>query len=372
MAVAKGFWSYVHADDDAEGGRITRLARDLASQYEMLTGESIELFLDRDDLEWGKDWRASVDGSLSTTAFFIPVLTPRYFLSAECRRELNVFARKAKRLGFEDLVLPILYVDSVAIREEPPSDDAVALVKPFQWEDWTTLRFSASTSPEYRQAVAGMASRLSDANARADESDVSLSVSPDDDEDDSPGFADLMATAESTFPAWSDTMDAIVAAIEEVGEVMSRGSDGLNDPKAQSKGFAWRLTVLRQVATELKRPADAIQEQANTFTSQLNDVDAGFREAIPRIAQEVEGDPSSKDDACEFFGLVRDLATSADEGLGALKEMIDPIQPIEGMSRDLRTPLKTLRRGLTSMYESRKVMNAWVTAIDETGLECGA
>ncbi len=76
MAVAKGFWSYVHADDNAEGGRVTQLAMDLVAQYEMLTGESIELFLDRDDLQWGSDWRASVDGSLSTTAFFIPVLTP--------------------------------------------------------------------------------------------------------------------------------------------------------------------------------------------------------------------------------------------------------------------------------------------------------
>jgi len=97
MLIAKGFWSYVHDDDDAEGGRITALARDLSAQYEMLTGESIDLFLDRDDLEWGNDWRATVDGSLAVTAFFIPVLTPRYFSSAECRRELNAFVRKAKR-----------------------------------------------------------------------------------------------------------------------------------------------------------------------------------------------------------------------------------------------------------------------------------
>jgi len=121
----------------------------------------------------------------------------------------------------------------------------------------------------------------------------------------------------------------------------------------------------------LKAPADKIQEQANTFTSQLNDVDAGVMEAIPRIAAEVEGDSNLKDDACDIFALLRSLSDSADENLGQLKTMIDAIQPIEAMSRDLRAPLKTLRRGLTSMYESRKVMNAWVSAIEETGLECG-
>ncbi len=32
MADSEGFWSYVHDDDDAEGGRITRLARDVTAQ----------------------------------------------------------------------------------------------------------------------------------------------------------------------------------------------------------------------------------------------------------------------------------------------------------------------------------------------------
>jgi hypothetical protein len=41
----KGFWSYVHADDDADGGRVSRLAHDVAAQFEMLTGENIDLLL---------------------------------------------------------------------------------------------------------------------------------------------------------------------------------------------------------------------------------------------------------------------------------------------------------------------------------------
>ena len=48
MANSQGFWSYVHADDQAEGERISRLARDVADQFEMLTGEPLALFLDRD------------------------------------------------------------------------------------------------------------------------------------------------------------------------------------------------------------------------------------------------------------------------------------------------------------------------------------
>lgn len=93
MATSQGFWSYVHADDEAEGGRIACLARDVSSQFEMLTGDTLELFLDRDAIKWGDDWKNKVDSSLASVAFFIPVLTPRYFKSPECRRELQFFAR---------------------------------------------------------------------------------------------------------------------------------------------------------------------------------------------------------------------------------------------------------------------------------------
>jgi hypothetical protein len=53
MLMSKAFWSYVHFDNDADGGRIVALAEDISKQYEMITAESIELFLDKDGLEWG-------------------------------------------------------------------------------------------------------------------------------------------------------------------------------------------------------------------------------------------------------------------------------------------------------------------------------
>ena len=51
MSESQGFWSYVHADDLAEGERISQLARDNVAQFEMLTGEPISLFLDKVAIE---------------------------------------------------------------------------------------------------------------------------------------------------------------------------------------------------------------------------------------------------------------------------------------------------------------------------------
>lgn len=371
MAIARGFWSYVHKDDEAQGGAISKLARDVVAQYEMITGESIELFLDRDRLEWGDDWRKKVDESLATVAFFIPVMTPRYFQSVECRRELNHFVRRAKNLGLEELIMPVMYVDFPGIREDVPTDEAIALVKPYHWEDWTKLRYVSSEADSYRIAVGGMAQRLADATVKADHANVAGAVSALAEQgiDDLPGELDLMGKMEEVLPAWTDTVSAIGKEIEAIGLLMQDATEDLNSPH-NNKAFAAKLTVLRQTASKLKGPAENIKNFGEEFTKQLNDVDQGMVVVIQKIAAEAEAGSNEKSEACTFFSSIREMATASDIGLGTLKEMIDAIQPIEGMSRDLRQPLKTLKRGLIAMYEGRDVINSWVSLIDESGIEC--
>src|SRR5436305_9050471 len=164
MASLLGFWSYVHDDDEAEGGRIARLARDVASQFEMLTAEPLDLFLDKDAIKWGEHWPAKVDSTLASVAFFIPVMTPRYFTSPECRRELQFFARQANRLGIQDLVLPLHYVNVQALHDDNAADDLIALIRPFHWQDWRELRFADVSAGNYRKGVSDLAARLFEGN----------------------------------------------------------------------------------------------------------------------------------------------------------------------------------------------------------------
>jgi hypothetical protein len=217
----------VHADDKSDDGRIARLAKDVAAEFEMLTGEKIDLFLDKDAISWGEDWRNKIDDSLASIAFFIPVVTPRFFMSSECRRELRYFASRAKNLGVQELVLPLLYVDVPSLREDTPSDDLVALVKPFQWENWLELRFADVDSGEYRRGVARLAERLVEANKLAEEVNLvaaARELEPSlEDEDDSPGLLDHLAAAEETLPQWQMTLEAISEEITEIGQIAQEG-----------------------------------------------------------------------------------------------------------------------------------------------------
>lgn len=374
MVELKGFWSYVHVDDDADGGRVARLAHDVAAQFEMLTGEKIDLFLDRDDIDWGEDWRNKIDESLSSVGFFIAVLTPRYFTSPECRRELQRFARRAKDLGIKELVLPLLYVEVPALHEDNPSDDLVALVKPFQWEDWRELRFSDVDFGEYRRGVARLAQRLVEANKKADEVNIvaaALELEPTtEDGDDSPGLLDQLVATEETLPQWGKTLEAISEEITRIGSIVQEAADDMERSDKQGKSFAARLTIARRLSQRMREPSEKVWSFGNDFASQLHQVDAGLRAMIEQAPNEVNENAEARADICDFFNSIEEMSAAAHEGLGAIQSMVDAISPVEAMSRDLRRPLKRLRQGLTLMVEAREVTDEWVELIEDAGIDC--
>jgi len=367
MTDSQGFWSYVRDDDTADGGRIVQLARDIAGQYQMLTNERIALFIDRDDLSWGDEWQKQIEGSLATVAFFIPVLTPRYFASAACRGEFNAFARRASDLGIEQLLLPLLYVDFPSLNDDDPQDDMVRAVKQFQWVDWRELRFSDANSPEYRRAVSALAARLVEANrtaeltARSDEA-IARAESIDDDL----GAIELLAAFETALPDLSSTTNSLNSAVVEIGSLAEAAGNEINSQVPGSQTFARRLLIIRTFASDMAGPSDRISALGDDFARQLHDVDIGVRLIIEKAPDE----PESRDQFCEFFAAIRGMVEAADKGLGALDGLLRSLEPIEKLSRDVRPPFRKLRRGLTLVMEGRNVMSEWVSLIDESEFEC--
>lgn len=365
MTDSTGFWSYVHKDDDADGQRIVRLAHDIVAQYEMRTNDTIQLFLDRDDMAWGNEWQAKIDTSLAAVAFFVPVLTPRYFASAVCRGELNTFARRATDLGVGQLLMPILYVDFPGIEDEQPTDDLVALVKKFHWVDWRELRFSDPNSTEYRTAVSQLAARLVAANKVAEQtatSDTPVAHGTASGDDDA-GFIELLAGFERALPELTGTTGLIGGAITELGVVAAEIAADLPN---SDQSFAARLQVMRRFAAGITEPAQTLSRLGETFASQLHDVDLGVRAAIERAPEE----PESREAFCRFFESLRGMVASAESGLGSLESLVENFEPLEKMSRDVRPPLRDIRHGLTLMIEGRDVMAPWLGLIQASGVDC--
>ncbi len=369
---ATGFWSYVHRDDKAERGRISQLARDVVAEYEMLTGETIELFLDKDDLDWGDRWRECVDGRLASVAFFVAVLTPRFFLSAECRRELREFADRASALGLRQLILPILYVDWPAFNQNHNTDVLVGLVRQFQWERWTEIRFAAVGSSEYRVAVSRLAHRLSEANRTAETqeiADTARPISASAANEAAPGWLDTIAEVENALPQWNATIVALGHEMGKIGSVANAATADLNRMHMQGRGVRGGLAVAIQLSQQLMAPCSRILALSSEFTSGLHVVDRGIGVIVDRASTEATS-ADGRSLVCGAFRSIRELAATVRASCEQLAELDRSVAPLEKVSRDLRAPVRLLRQGLTAMLEGQLITSGWIQLLDDSPVVC--
>jgi cobaltochelatase CobT len=156
------FMSYVHFDDEHEGGLISDLRGRLSGEVRMQTGKDFPIFQDRNDIQWGDNWRKRIEETLDSVTFLIPIITPSFFNSKICRDELKEFIKRERRLKRSKLILPIYYISSTLLDDASNrSGDRLAqeLYKR-QYADWRDLRFEPLSSPQARKAIAGLANQI--------------------------------------------------------------------------------------------------------------------------------------------------------------------------------------------------------------------
>lgn len=366
MPNMNGFWSYVHKDDEADFGLISNLARDLVASYEAIRAEDIDLFLDSDRIQWGDEWKAKVDSSLADVAFVVPVLTPRYFKSPECRRELQFFLDRTKQLGIEQLVMPILYIDVPELESEGSTDPLILAVKQRQWRDWRQLRFEERGSGPYRAAVHALATEIAAHAAEAEQvvlSDEAVQATLDEhDSDGEPGLVDRIAALEESMPRWGETLQDISEAIQVIGDQMRRSTEKIKDaPKG--KEFAARLVIARELAAELDEPVTKIEALSRSWLTDLDAIDSGVRVLVEQLGISKDVEPEN---AREFLRSLLTLSGAANQGLGSGVVMAETLGTISKQSRDLRPVVRRLQKALTSMAEARLLTDEWANLVDET------
>lgn len=159
---AYGFLSYAHFDDRHERGRLSLLRERLSGEVQIQTGEPFPIFQDQADLQWGAPWQARLQQAIDETAFLIPILTPSFFRSTACRREVGRFLHRERREGGTDRILPIYWVDSWALShpEGLAGDPIARALAGRQWADWRALRLEQADSLAWDRAIIGLAQAI--------------------------------------------------------------------------------------------------------------------------------------------------------------------------------------------------------------------
>lgn len=154
---ASVFISYVHADDDYLHGTISALAGEIGQAYEFQTGEKLDIFLDRASISWGQDWQKAINRHLTSTAFLLAMVTPRYLQSKPCRDELIQFTELSERAGYEGVLSLIIQ----PLPDQTPPSPAYNIIQRYQYRDVPVSFASlAPGSAEFRALAANIASQL--------------------------------------------------------------------------------------------------------------------------------------------------------------------------------------------------------------------
>ncbi|MEU0088480.1 toll/interleukin-1 receptor domain-containing protein [Streptomyces sp. NPDC006274] len=358
-----GFWSYTHRDDQLDGGRIRRLSEAIAHAFEITTGDELHVFVDNASIAWGEQWHARLDSALTSTTFLIPIITPKFLKSQECRREIITFSSHAMSLGLDDLILPIHYVNVPQLTEENSSDEVVQLISRRQWVDWRELRLEDEDSPRYRQAVNQLALRLKGI-LETPPAAAPIAIPSSDSEIEQPGFLDSLAEMEAALPEWAETVQEFVGVLESLNKTTQDSADLMQLSDVRGGGFAGRLRVTHELAAGLSEPVSKLTELGGRYSAELSRIDPGIITMI-RMIGEGEVTREEEESAREFFSQLMEMIVAAREAVPKLQGLSEGAKVMASGSRALRPLMNSIQSAVQQVVDGQTVIEEWGRMIDE-------
>ncbi|MGQ0678660.1 MAG: DUF4143 domain-containing protein [Actinomycetota bacterium] len=359
------FYSYVHDDDVAEEGRITRLARDIDARYRLLFGEELDVFIDK-NLKWGDEWRSRINQGLARATFFVPVVTRRFLQSAECRRELLEFVAAAEQAGTR-YVLPLLFIDPETLDTNDPVGAALAR---HQGTPWREVSYEEPGSGAYRRAVDRLCEQLAERIAsmpagrnHGERADRTPGETPSEN-----GSVDLLRDFEqieeliTDLPdQLSDFQNAFMKAIYVFTQSIE-GAQGLQSPRSTR---AFRADLDR-LAGALKDPIHDLDQATLDVRTALTGLDGALTGLIRMAAAEEEV-------SLGIGEMLASLRGSIPDGIGLdpgeLSEVQAQMRIMGRLAVQMRQPTRSFEQGVLLFSDIDAMLKRWRRDIERFGAD---
>ena len=315
------------------------------------------IFLDRESLSWGDNWRSSIDNTLTMSSFFIPVISPRYFKRPECRRELLDYHRQATARGNTKYLLPLNYASVVNFSGDNP-DELIALTARTQYVDWTRLRLMDERSEEYRTGVNQLARRLVELQNEIEERErAAEAANPGSGGDQSIGLIDALDKVGELLPHWLNAVESDPVKIAQHDAIMRAYAEKRSRARPNQL-----LAIRHREATdllEIAKDALALAEAYLSSTIELN----------PFVTALVRGVRASPESA-EVLTPLRDAVLEAKQAIDAWAA--SPPSPVASgtwrkeahLGRTFKDLADTHEKSENVRIEANQIVMTWFNEIE--------
>ncbi|MEU1997118.1 toll/interleukin-1 receptor domain-containing protein [Nocardia gamkensis] len=356
------FISYRRDDNAAFLNVVDRLKADLSGRFEAATGRKLEIFVDRDDIGWGEDWRERINSSIRQATFFIPILTARYFDSIACREEFLAFYENANKLGVTELVTPIILAGMTQLQgvEKPePAGIAMGLQCVRIDEDFLDGFESAAWNRKIHAMVLELERALTRAEtslanqeheAIAPEASTRHTVPVDGSDEAAESVGDFLDMQEKIdnlkiqLPKVTEDFSELINLMGTMDEDFFK----LSPPRQ-------RVTLL-QLAKDIEQPALSFQESAGSLQRDASAIDAQVRMLLQEFS-EMESEQGRQMGAVLLSGF--DGLEGAEEIRQQMTTASDAFHTAGMFNVNLRRAIRPALLGARSLQTVLDIFVAW-------------
>jgi hypothetical protein len=348
------FLSFTH-EDDSFLNFVTPLKNSLEKFCASAHGRKIEVFVDRESIGWGEDWRTKIQDGLNAAMVFVPVISMNYFYeSGACREELTAFYAKANELGLTQLILPLIVLGHELITGQ--SDDAnIRIIEKLQYVDIKDAVLAGAGTAEWRRTMDVVADKLIRAIRSAEATLEKLKkcdrlllagVAP---ERDGPGLQEYKENLTKIGDLLERQFDAISHSLDELGEEMRQ----LTGDVAGLRPEAIKARVVR-AADAIKPMAVNIQQVGTALETTVAETDATIRSYMRLMDSSMT--PELLDRARREYDEFVEMLTGLMALEARITEFLTQIRPLEAINAPLRAAIRPLRVGAQSMQLGMRTM----------------
>lgn len=378
----EGFFSYAHNDNIHSC--LSKLKSDLCDEYRFVTGSTLNLYIDEQRLSWGDRWKENIRSEIDGSYFFIPVLSPNYFSSGNCIKELKQYLEKARRIEARELLLPLYLSD---VRDDSLGleldDELIDEVLGYQYCDIRSIRFCERGSAEYNKTLNKAVLDLARANqklflrsrdevegqqsnwegkqleseekasrdlGKAQENRSATAEADTGSKDDQRYLLDDNVEFNEVVDKLSGDLTDISACITAIGNITNTHSEHMGRAKSLRPNEA--LALVAAYASELQPEADSYSRLANQYLAHTNEADV----LIPSVATALRmAKGTSSKTLSDFEELIESAKTARTQMLG----FRGSLDGAKRLSRVLYKPLSLVEIATSICLEAIETTIDW-------------
>lgn len=360
------FVSYASIDNKATHGRIEEIVQSVSDMYESMTGEKVGIFLDKNSLSAGENWRDAIKYELSSSAAFLAFLSPSYVRSAECNNEFWEFYRFLEANSSERLIVPLLFGDESRTRSAAEGTGLWEVASQLHMIDIGELRLAelgkASSLAKTEKIANVIDSVLTSVKRKANVVEDGPTSEAEDDDEIAPMLLEQMLKFERESPEMLVVMEGLTEQFEKVGNAVGVAGPVMNRATTTKR----RLAVARQLARTLTPIVEDIEKSIEDFLSGLKLWDITIQTVFDYLSRQSNSD-RTVGDARDALVSVRGFAVAGMEAFGDAEGMQTAIGQGRGLSRDLDVPLRKLQTAMLRLADTRAMFMKWRDGVDDLG-----